>query len=215
MVQPSCIEVRHGATTNGGAPPIGAGRAQGNRGVICLPSWRARLGLCGTSIHESPMDRKAVGIFVFGFIVVAIGSLVVPKSRMTLWGIYFTYEECLADRLPGTQNDLAARGIMMACGNRFPDSTHSTDRDVTQSVRNLTTRLERETLIISHETNNINVKSITIALTDGRIRREFDCTNFNGVQPRSRGELYCRIMQDGFDTSRWQYSVVRVMGSPN
>ncbi|WP_244459206.1 hypothetical protein [Roseomonas fluvialis] len=160
------------------------------------------------------MDRKTLGILAGCVAALAVGTFVIPKTRIGLWGVYFSYEECLSGQLPGTQSDLAARGIFLACA-KYRDSERRTERDITQSVRNLSTRLSSNTLTVSHETSNFRINKITIALEDGRIRREFDCTNYDGLPPRSSGTFYCSIMEDGFDTNRWRYSVVRVMGSPN
>ena len=155
-------------------------------------------------------QRNVIGLSLLALITLI---LLVPALRINLFGIYYTYEECVTHNLSGTGSDMAARGIIGACGDRFSQSkARHAEVDLTIQVVNFSSRLERDVLEVFHETSGFRITSVLIAVTDGNLRREFECRNTDGVPPRSRGNVYCQLMTDGFDVRRWSYVVVKISG---
>ncbi len=167
------------------------------------------------NIIKKPFKNKAT-IYSLFFLAVLAATFVAPKTRINFWGIYLSFEECLADRMQGVGSDAAARAIAHACRNKYEPSTRKTE--ITNLVSNMNIVLQSPRysssfeMILSHETPNYHISRVTINFSDGVRSGNYDCDSSGGIPPRTRGTLYCNVMRESFNSQNWTYYVSKIYG---
>ncbi len=161
------------------------------------------------------LKNKAT-IYSLCLLAAIAATFVVPKTRINFWGIYLSFEECLADRMQGVGSDAAAGAIAHACRNKYGPSTRKTE--ITNIVSNMNIVLQSPRysssfeMILSHETPNYYISRVTINFSDGVRSGNYDCDSSGGIPPRTRGTLYCNVMRESFNSQNWRYYVSKVYG---
>ncbi|MBV5336443.1 MAG: hypothetical protein J0653_00030, partial [Deltaproteobacteria bacterium] len=135
-----------------------------------------------------------------------------------------SFDECIAQRMPGTTSDLAAGAIFRACRNMFPEP----DLNASGNLVDITSRLVNFSVVVKypnipqsgdstfysvfHETPGFAVVSITLVAEEGSTTRHFECRIFSGeaIAPNSSGTVACSLFLHGMNVRsiRWTYHKV-------
>ncbi len=133
-----------------------------------------------------------------------------------------SFDECVAQRMPGTTSDLAAGAILRACRNMFPEADLNAPRnliDITSRLINfsMAEKYPNQTgeitfYSIFHETPGFGIVYVTLVAEEGSIRRHFECRIFSdeAIRPNASGAIACSLHLHGMNVRsiRWTYHKV-------